>query len=82
MTNKYSSATSAIIPGPGTMFNEITHIKPTKNRVNENTNTYAITVPVSVKRKTACEARPKGFARTKSTKTKKNKNTKPKKTKK
>ena len=51
MSNKYSLATSAIIPGSGTMFNEATHIKPTRNRINENTNTYAVTVPVSIKRK-------------------------------
>ena len=49
--NKYTSSTSAIIPGEGTMFNEATHIKPTRNKVNENTNTYAVTVPINVKRK-------------------------------
>ena len=51
-SNKYTSATSAIIPGAGTMFNEATHIKPTRNKINENTNTYAVTVPINVKRKT------------------------------
>lgn len=51
MSNKYGSATSAIIPGSGTMFNEVTHIKPTRNKINENTNTYAVTVPIHIKRK-------------------------------
>lgn len=65
MSNKYSSATSAIIPGSGTMFNEATRIKPTRNRINENTNTYAVTVPVSIKRK------PRKSSKSKSKKTKK-----------
>ena len=59
MTNKYVSATSAIIPGEGTMFNETTNIKPTRNRVNENTNTYAVTVPVHIKRKVKKSRKPK-----------------------
>ena len=69
MTNKYVSSTSAItsgawankvvIPGEGTMFNETTNIKPTRNRVNENTNTYAVTVPVHIKRKVKKSRKPK-----------------------
>ena len=59
MTNKYVSSTSAIIPGEGTMFNEVTHIKPTRNRVNENTNTYAVKVPVHIKRKVKKSCKPK-----------------------
>ena len=50
-SNRYTSATSAVIPGEGTMFNEVTHIKPTHNRINENTNTYDVTVPIHLKRK-------------------------------
>ena len=57
MSNKYSSATSAVIPGSGTMFNEATHIKPTRNRINENTNTYAVTVPRHIV-SSACKACP------------------------
>ena len=52
MSNKYASPTSTIIPGSGTMFNEVTQIKPTTKKVNENTNTYAVTVPLHIKRKT------------------------------
>ena len=51
MSNKYASPTSVIIPGSGTMFNEVTQIKPTTKKVNENTNTYAVTVPLHIKRK-------------------------------
>ena len=57
--NKYTSSTSAIIPGEGTMFNEATHIKPTRKRVNENTNTYAITVPRHMKRRSKKSSKPK-----------------------
>ena len=61
MTNRYSSASSVIIPGSGTMFNEATHIKPTSNRINENTNTYAVTVPIRIKRKSkkSCKSKSK-----------------------
>ena len=51
-TNKYRSPSSTIVAGPGTMYNEITKLKPVTNRVNENTNTYAVTVPFKYKPKT------------------------------
>ena len=67
MSNKYASPTSVIIPGSGTMFNEVTQIKPTTKKVNENTNTYAVTVPLHIKRKT----KTKKSHKSKSKKTKK-----------
>lgn len=51
-TNKYRSPSSTIIAAPGTMYNEVTKMKPVTNRVNENTNTYAVTVPYKYKPKT------------------------------
>ena len=51
-TNKYRSPSSTIVAGPGTMYNEVTKMKPVTNRVNENTNTYAVTVPIKYKPKT------------------------------
>ena len=51
-TNKYRSPSSTIVAGPGTMYNEVTKMKPVTNRVNENTNTYAVTVPYKYKPKT------------------------------
>ena len=50
-TNKYRSPSSTIIAAPGTMYNEVTKLKPVTNRVNENTNTYAVTVPYKYKQK-------------------------------
>ena len=50
-TNKYRSPSSTIVAGPGTMYNEVTKMKPVTNRVNENTNTYAVTVPYKYKQK-------------------------------
>lgn len=43
-TNNYKSSASVIVSGPGTMFNEVTRHKPTSIRINENTNTNAVTV--------------------------------------
>lgn len=51
-TNKYRSPSSTIVAGPGTMYNEVTKLKPVTNRINENTNTYAVTVPYKYKPKT------------------------------
>lgn len=51
MTNRYTSSNSTIIPSAGTMYNETTRIRETKHRVNENTNTYSITVPITLKTK-------------------------------
>ena len=51
-TNKYRSPSSTIVAGPGTMYNEVTKMKPVTNRVNENTNTDAVTVPYKSKPKT------------------------------
>ena len=50
-SHKYGSPNSTIISGPGVMYNEVTKIKPVNKRVNENTNTYAVTVPIKYKPK-------------------------------
>ena len=51
-SHKYTSSNSTITAGPGVMYNEATKMKPTNTRVNENTNTYAVTVPMRFKSKT------------------------------
>ncbi len=50
-SHKYMSSNSTITAGPGVMYNEVTKMKPVNNRVNENTNTYAVTVPIKYKSK-------------------------------
>ena len=50
-SHKYTSSNSTIIAAPGVMYNEVTKMKPVHTRVNENTNTYAVTVPIKYKQK-------------------------------
>ena len=50
-SHRYTSSNATITSGPGVMFNEITKMKPINTRVNENTNTYAVTVPIHYKQK-------------------------------
>ena len=50
-SHRYTSSNVTITAGPGIMFNEITKMKPINTHVNENTNTYAVTVPIKFKRK-------------------------------
>ena len=45
-SHKYTSSNVTITAGPGVMYNEVTKMKPVNTRVNENTNTYAVTVPI------------------------------------
>ena len=50
-SHRYNSSNATITAGPGVMYNEVTKMKPINTRVNENTNTYAVTVPIKYKRK-------------------------------
>ena len=50
-SHKYTSSNVTITAGPGVMYNEVTKMKPVNTRVNENTNTYAVTVPIKYKPK-------------------------------
>ena len=50
-SHRYNSSNSTIVAGPGVMYNEVTKMKPGTTRVNENTNTYAVTVPIHYKPK-------------------------------
>lgn len=50
-SHRYNSSNATITAGPGVMYNEVTKMKPVNTRVNENTNTYAVTVPIKYKRK-------------------------------
>lgn len=50
-SHKYTSSSSTIIAGPGVMYNEVTKMKPVNTRINENTNTYAVTIPIRYKLK-------------------------------
>ena len=44
-TNAYRSSNSAIVSGPGTMYNEVTRPRSYTKQYNDNTNTYNVTVP-------------------------------------
>ena len=50
-SHKYTSSNATITAGPGVMYNEVTKIKPVNTRVNENTNTYAVTVAIPYKQR-------------------------------
>ena len=50
-SHKYNSSNATITAGPGVMYNEVTKMNPINTRVNENTNTYAVTVPIKFKPK-------------------------------
>lgn len=50
-SHKYTSSNSTITAGPGVMYNEVTKMRPVDTHVNENTNTYAVTVPIKYKPK-------------------------------
>lgn len=45
-SHRYGSANVTIAAGPGVMYNEITKMKPVNTHINENTNTYVVTVPI------------------------------------
>ena len=48
-SHRYTSSNATITAGPGVMYNEVTKMKPVNKRVNENTNTYLVTVPIHYK---------------------------------
>ena len=50
-SHKYTSSSSTIVAGPAVMYNDVTKMKPANTRANENTNTYAVTIPVRYKLK-------------------------------
>ena len=50
-SHKYTSSNVTITAGPGVMYNEVTKMKPVNTRVNENTNTYSVNVPIKFKPK-------------------------------